>query len=156
MDFDTKLLKGLTMRLITCSIALLAAVVVASQFADSTPNRAAETEETRIFELRTYTTTPGKLPALHARFRDHTLKLFEKHGMKNVGYWTPTDPELKDNTLVYIVSHASKDAAQNSWKNFISDPEWKAAYAESIKDGKLVKKVESVYMTPTYFSPMKK
>ncbi|MGE5191253.1 MAG: NIPSNAP family protein, partial [Deltaproteobacteria bacterium] len=77
----------------------------------------------RIYELRTYTTEPGRLPALHARFRDHTMKLFEKHGMQNVMYWVPTDEKLKDNTLIYVLSHASLEAAEKSWKGFINDPE---------------------------------
>src|SRR5579862_5247657 len=92
----------------------------------------------RVYELRTYTTEPGRLPALHARFRDHTMKLFEKHGMQNVMYWVPTDEKLKDNTLIYVVSHASAEAAKKSWADFIGDPEWKAAAAESEKDGKIV------------------
>ncbi len=143
-------------RLAACGFAILAALLATTQFAANRDSQAKETDETRIFELRTYTTNPGKLPALHARFRDHTMKLFEKHGMKNVGYWTPTDEKLADNTLIYIVSHASPEAAKKSWEGFINDPEWKEAYAASIADGKLVKKVESVYMTPTDFSPIKK
>ncbi|WP_339911315.1 NIPSNAP family protein [Symmachiella dynata] len=145
-----------TYRLAACGFAILAALVATTRFTTSNDSHADEPAESRIFELRTYTTNPGKLPALHARFRDHTMKLFEKHGMKNVAYWTPSDEKLADNTLIYIVSHASPEAAKASWKGFISDPQWKEAYAESIADGKLVKKVESVYMTPTDFSPMKK
>jgi len=134
---------------------MFALLCTTAYLANQNHSVAKEPESTRVFELRTYTTNPGKLPALHARFRNHTMKLFEKHGMKNVGYWTPTDEKLAENTLIYIVSHASKEEAQKSWKAFIDDPEWKAAYQESIKDGKLVKKVDSVYMTPTDFSPMK-
>ncbi|HTI49878.1 MAG TPA: NIPSNAP family protein [Planctomycetaceae bacterium] len=107
----------------------------------------------RLYELRTYTTHPGRLPALHARFRDHTMKLFEKHGMKNGMYWVPTDEKLKDNTLIYVVSHASEDAAKASWDAFIKDPEWIAARDASEKDGKIVQKVEKVYMRPTEYSP---
>jgi len=118
--------------------------------------RAKESESTRVFELRTYTTNPGKLPALHARFRDHTMKLFERHGMKNVAYWTPDDEELSKNTLVYVVSHASRDAAAKSWKAFVDDPEWKAAYKASIEDGKLVKKIDRMYLDPTDFSPIQR
>src|SRR5256885_325847 len=79
---------------------------------------------TRVYELRTYTTLPGRLPALHKRFADHTLKLLEKHGMKNEMYWTPTDDERKDNTLIYVVSHESREAADKSWKAFGADPDW--------------------------------
>src|SRR3954468_19441623 len=70
----------------------------------------------RVYELRTYTTLPGRLPALNKRFAEHTMKLFEKHGMRNEIYWTPLDDELKDNTLIYVVSHESRDAADKSWK----------------------------------------
>lgn len=107
----------------------------------------------RVYELRTYTTEPNRLPALHARFRDHTMRLFEKHGMQNVMYWVPTDEKLKDNTLIYVISHASEDAAKKSWDAFINDPEWKKVKDESEKDGKIVKGVERQYMTLTDYSP---
>lgn len=110
-------------------------------------------EKPRLYELRTYTTNPGKLPALHARFRDHTMRLFEKHGMQNVMYWVPTDAERKDNTLIYVVSHASPEAAKASWAAFIGDPEWREVAKESEKDGKIVSKLDSIYMTPTDYSP---
>ncbi len=108
---------------------------------------------TGIYELRTYTTLEGRLPNLNARFKNHTLKLFEKHGMKNVMYWIPTDEKLSQNTLIYVLWHASADAAKKSWDGFRSDPEWHAARDESEKDGKIVAKVESVYMTLAEFSP---
>lgn len=107
----------------------------------------------RLYELRTYTTLAGRLPALHARFRNHTLKLLEKHGMKNGMYWTPTAEKLAANTLIYVVSHDSLEAAKKSWAAFDADPEWCKVLAESEKDGKIVQKVESVYMTLTDFSP---
>lgn len=107
----------------------------------------------RLYELRTYTTHPGRLDALNARFRDHTMKLFEKHGMKNEMYWIPTDPKLKDNTLIYVVSHESQEAADKSWAAFQKDPEWIKARDASEKDGKIVMKVERVYMTLTDYSP---
>ncbi len=105
-----------------------------------------------VFEMRTYTTFEGKLDSLNSRFRDHTTALFEKHGMQNIGYWIPTD---KANTLIYIISHKSKKAAGESWQAFINDPVWKAAYKDSIKDGKLVANIESVYMTATDYSSIK-
>lgn len=108
----------------------------------------------RLFELRTYTALPGRLPALHARFKDHTMKLFEKHGMKNGPYFVPTDEKLKDNTLIYVVTHASEEAAKKSWDDFVKDPEWIAARDASEKDGKIVSKVERVYMRPTEYSPV--
>lgn len=138
------------------SMTVCAAVVGAGLLTQGSPGQAKENEPSRLFELRTYTTHPGKLPALHARFRDHTMKLFAKHGMKNIAYWTPTDEKLAKNTLVYVVSHANADAAKKSWKGFGSDPAWQAAYKASIEDGKLVKHIERVYMTPTDFSPLKR
>jgi hypothetical protein len=111
--------------------------------------------DTRIFELRTYHAAPGKLDALNARFRDHTNKLFEKHGMTIIGFWTPTDPKEADKTLIYILAFPSKEAADKSWKAFRDDPEWKTAREASEKDGKLVDKVESVYLNPTDYSPLK-
>ncbi len=106
----------------------------------------------RVFELRTYTTFPGRLPALNKRFRDHTLKLFEKHGMKNEQYWVPTDPKLAENTLIYVISHASEEAAKKSWEGFRNDPEWHKARDESEADGKIVQKVEAVFMKLTDYS----
>ena len=109
------------------------------------------TAQAEVFELRTYTTNKGKLPNLNARFRDHTVRLFEKHGMKSIGYWTPTD---KENTLVYVISHKSREAAKASWKAFGADPEWKKVSAESQKDGRILAKgPEAVYMTLTDYSP---
>jgi hypothetical protein len=109
----------------------------------------------RVYELRTYTTHPGRLPALNKRFADHTMKLFEKHGMKNEMYWTPTDPKLKDNTLIYVISHDSLEAAEKSWKAFGADPEWQKARDASEVDGKIVAGVQRVYMTRTDYSPGK-
>jgi hypothetical protein len=108
-----------------------------------------------VYELRTYTAAEGKLAALHARFRDHTLKLFKKHGMVNVAYWSPSDDPLKKDTLIYVVKHASREAAAQSWAAFRKDPEWLKAKAESEKDGVLTKKVEAVFMDATDYSPMK-
>jgi hypothetical protein len=117
---------------------------------------AQEKKDERIFELRTYTAAEGKLDALNARFRDHTNKLFVKHGMELIGYWTPTDENKgAANTLIYILAHKSREAAAASWKAFRDDPEWKAALAESEKSGRLTTKVESVFMKPTDYSPMK-
>ena len=112
--------------------------------------------EHRVFELRTYHAPKGKLDALNARFRNHTTKLFEKHGMKNVIYLTPLDPAKQETDLVYLVSHATREAADANWKAFIDDPEWKKAHAESEKDGKLVDKIEREYLIPTDYSPIKK
>ena len=109
----------------------------------------------RVYELRTYTAAPGKFDALQTRFRDHTLRLFSKHGMQHVGYWTPADAPLSENTLIYVISHESREAAKKSWDAFRADPEWIKARDASQKDGSLTTKVESVYLNPTDYSPMK-
>ena len=116
---------------------------------------AQEKKMPRLYELRTYTTLEGRLPALEKRFKDHTCKLFEKHGMKNGMYWIPTDPKLKDNTLIYVVSHDSQEAADKSWKAFVADPEWIKVRDASEADGKIVMKVDRVYMTLADWSPVK-
>jgi hypothetical protein len=108
-----------------------------------------------VFELRTYTAEPGKLEALHARFRDHTVGVFNKHGMTSVGYFAPTDEPLSKNTLIYVLEFPSREAAKKSWDEFRSDPEWQKVQKESEADGKLVTKVDSVFMDPTDYSPMK-
>jgi len=105
-----------------------------------------------VYELRVYTATEGKLPELLKRFREHTTKLFERHGIKNVAYWTATDEPKKANTLVYILKYASRDAATASWKAFQDDPEWQQVRTKSEENGKLVEKVESTFMALTDFS----
>lgn len=111
-----------------------------------------EPEPSMLYELRTYYTPEGKLDELNARFRNHTMALFEKHGMKNIIYWTPVD---KPNTLIYVIAHKDKSAADASWDAFRNDPEWKKVAEETQRNGKLVEKVESVYLTPTDYSPHK-
>ncbi len=113
------------------------------------------TAENRVFEMRTYTTVDGRLDALLARFRDHTIKLFEKHGMTNVGYWVPQDAPLSKNTLVYILAYPSRDAAKKSWDAFRADPDWQTAQKASEVSGKIVDHVVSVFMDPTDFSKIK-
>ena len=110
---------------------------------------------TRVFEIRTYYTFPGRLEALHKRFRDHTMRMFEKHGMANIGYWTPQDSPGKENTLIYVVAHASREQAKANWAAFIADPEWQKIAEESQKDGKIVEKIESVFVDATDYSPLK-
>jgi hypothetical protein len=116
---------------------------------------APDRQESKVYELRTYTTLDGRLPALNERFKNHTMKLFEKHGMVNVVYCTPIDAEGKgiDNKLVYLLAHKSQEAAAASWAAFRNDPEWTAAREASEKDGKIVAKVESQYLVPTNYSP---
>jgi hypothetical protein len=109
----------------------------------------------RVFELRTYTAPDGKLADLHARFRNHTTRIFERHGMTNVVYLSPQDAPLSQNTLVYLLAHKSREAAKASWSGFVNDPEWKKVNTESQINGKIVAKVESVFFDPTDYSPMK-
>lgn len=106
-----------------------------------------------VFELRTYTTHEGRLPALEARFRDHTMALFEKHGMRNVGYWIPVD---KPNTLIYIIAHDSAADIQQNWKSFVADPDWQKVAEDSQKDGPILIEdgITSQFMSATDYSPL--
>jgi hypothetical protein len=125
------------------------------------PNEKAKPEEkadakptsTVVYELRVYHAYEGKLDGLLARFRDHTMALFEKHGIKNVAYWTPTDEPLKGKTLVYMLEHPSREAAKANWKAFQDDPEWQSVRDKSQANGKLVEKIDSTYLALTDFSP---
>ena len=114
--------------------------------------KSSKSKKERVFELRTYTTNPGKLPDLLARFRNHTLKLFKKHGMTNVAYWTVNG---KDDTLIYILAHPSEEAGKKAFDAFRADPDWVKARDASEVNGKLANKVESVYMKATDFSTIK-
>jgi hypothetical protein len=105
-----------------------------------------------VYELRIYTANEGKLEALHDRFRNHTIALFEKHGMRNVAYWVDMD---KPNTLVYVIAHQSRESATSSWQAFVADPVWQAAYAASIENGQLVANIENRFLAATEYSPMK-
>jgi hypothetical protein len=129
-------------------VGLIGVACAASAPADETGG------DVRCYELRTYTAVPGRLPNLHARFRNHTIALFEKHGMKMVGFWTPVE---KENTLIYIVEHASREAAQKSWTAFRADPEWIKARKASEEEagGALTEKVESLFLAPTDYSRLK-
>lgn len=108
---------------------------------------------TGVYELRVYHAAPGKLPDLLARFRDHTIKLFDRHGMRSVAYWTPVDEPEKSNTLVYILYHPSREVAAGNWKAFQDDPEWKSVKDKSEANGKLTEKIDSTFMALTDFSP---
>lgn len=108
-----------------------------------------------VYELRIYHTLPGRLPALQARFRNHTRRIFAKHHMKDLGYWVPQDSPASDNTLIYILEHDSREAAKKNWSEFGSDPEWREVAKASEADGKIVEKVESTFMNPSDYSPVK-
>ena len=111
--------------------------------------------KSRVFELRTYTTHEGKLPALQTRFRDHTVAIFKKHGMTSIGYWVPQDAPRSQDTLIYIIAHESREQAKKNWDAFRADPEWQKVQKESEAAGKIVTKVESVFMDPTDYSAIK-
>jgi hypothetical protein len=132
--------------------AVFAAGMIIGKWGDP---EVAQAQSPKVYELRTYYTEPGRLPALLARFRNHTTKLFEKHGIRNIGYWVPADAPGSENTLIYVLEHKSRDAAKKSWDAFRADPEWLKVRTESEKDGKIVQKVESVYMNGTDFSALK-
>jgi hypothetical protein len=111
-------------------------------------------EEGKVFELRTYTATPGNLDNLHARFRDHTTRIFRKHGMEVVAYWAPTEGEEAENTLVYVLEHKSRAAADASWQAFIADPEWAEVAAASNANGPILAGIEKLFMEATDYSPL--
>ena len=109
-----------------------------------------EANEHPLYELRTYYTEEGKIDDLHARFRDHTIGLFAKHGIKNIAYWSPAeDPS----TLIYLIAHQSADAAKASWTAFGQDPDWQKVAKASRANGPILTKIDSVYMTKTPYSP---
>ena len=109
----------------------------------------------RVYELRTYTSPEGKLGDLQARFRNHTVKLFERHGITSVGYFVPQDAPQSQNTLIYILAHKDRESAKQNWAAFQKDPEWQAVYKESSKNGPLQTQVLSVFMDPLDFSQLK-
>ena len=109
----------------------------------------------RVFEIRTYTTFEGKLDALQKRFREHTIEIFNRHGMTSIGYWVPQDQPRSQNTLIYILAHPSREAAKQHWDEFRNDPEWKKVSAESEANGKIVSKVESIFADAADYSPLK-
>jgi len=112
-------------------------------------------QDQKVFELRTYQATPGNLDNLHARFRDHTIRIFRKHGMEVVGFWSPTSEDERDDILVYLLAHDSQEAADASWQAFGADPEWDRVAEESNRNGQILAGVERKYMVATDYSPMK-
>lgn len=130
----------------TASLVFLVGVMSASSVALA--------QEEKVFELRTYTATPGNLDKLLTRFRDHTMRIFEKHGMTSIAYWVPTDEAESSNTLIYILAHESQEAANRSWQAFSQDPEWQKVNEESNANGPILQSVVRKYMSATDFSPM--
>jgi hypothetical protein len=147
------MLKDVRFLIAVTSVVFVAGILLGNLFQPGSMVRAESAK--RVFEIRTYTAQEGKLEALNARFRDHTIPIFEKHSMKNVGYWVPQDAPLKQNTLIYILAHPSREAAAKNWEAFRNDPEWQKARAESEAKGPLVSRVESVFVEATDYSPMK-
>jgi len=154
----------MSVRIVALSVVALALVAVyaitPTRAADPQPAAAAAAPTTapssgRVFEMRKYYALPGRLDALNARFRNHTTKLFEKHGMENVGYWVPTEGPEAGKVLVYLLAYPSKEAKDTAWKGFGNDPDWKKARAESEKDGKIVEKIESTILSGTDYSAIK-
>ena len=152
----------LAMRHAAAAALVLCAIGLPSRGAAQTPSAppAAPSpsiaKDSRTFELRTYYATPGKLEELHARFRNHTIRLFKKHGMTIVGFWAPTAPaDAAANTLVYVLAYPSDQAREAAWKGFNTDPEWIAARDASERNGKIVARVESVMMKATDYSDLK-
>ena len=141
-------------RLLVYSAALLIVGAGLGRFIDPSATLRAQ-GTARVFELRTYTAPEGKLGELHQRFRDHTMRIFQKHGMTNVGYWSPQDAPLSQNTLIYVIAHPSREAAKKSWDAFRNDPDWKKVASESQVNGPIISKVESVFLDPTDYSPIK-
>jgi hypothetical protein len=133
-------------------LAMFAVLFAASAVAD---DKDKGDKAVRVFEIRTYYAAEGKMDALSARFRDHTCKLFEKHGMKNIGYWQAIEPKDGKQVLIYILAHESEDAAKKSWEAFQDDPDWKKVKEESEKDGALVDRIEKVFVKATDYSPIK-
>ena len=106
----------------------------------------------RVFELRTYTVPEDKLAPLNARFKNHTMRIFQKHNITNIGYFTPQDAPKSQTTLVYLIAHPSREAAKENWSAFAKDPEWTKVAAES-GVGRVM--IDSVFMDPTDYSPIK-
>ena len=131
---------------------LAAAVLVMSGYGIG---RASQPASTHVYELRTYTANEGKLDALNARFRDHTVRIFERHHMKSVGYWVPSEGPMAGTTLIYILEHPSREEARKNWAAFSADPEWQKVKAESEVNGRIVAKADSVFMTATDYSAIK-
>lgn len=109
----------------------------------------------RVFELRTYTAHPGRFEAMQARFKNHVIPMFEKHGLQLIGFWTAADAPLAENTLVYVLAHPDRNAAKENWAAFQADPAKARIWAETESDGPINLKVDSIYMEPVEFSPIK-
>lgn len=138
-------------------LGVVCVVAAAAMMVQAQGNGETAAKTSRVFEMRTYHAAPGKLDALHARFRNHTARLFEKHGMTNIAYWVPIDGtsgKPTSETIVYILAYPSLEARRQAWDAFGKDPAWVKAKAESEAAGRLVERVESVFLTATDYSPI--
>ncbi len=140
-------------RLLTAVALLLTGYAVGR--VSSAPVVAAQGPAGHVYELRTYTAAEGKLANVNARFRDHTKRIFEKHNIKSIGYWTPLEGPTAETTLIYLLEHPSREDARKNWAAFSADPDWQKAKAESETAGRIVAKAESVFLNPTDYSPIK-
>lgn len=127
------------------------AMLVSCILFTSTSTAQSSSSSGKVYELRTYTATPGNLDKILTRFRDHTMRIFEKHGMTNIGYWIPVDEE---DTLIYLLAHDSQEAANRSWQDFSADPEWQKVNEESNANGPILQSVVRKYLNATDFSPI--
>ena len=139
----------------TTIVLLLAAGATGFALRAADPDKGAKKADPRVFELWIYTVPEGKMDALHTRFRDITCKYFEKYGIAVIGFWNPTDPKEARTKLVYLLAHPSEEVAKKNWKALAGDADFRAAFAATEKDGKLVDRVESVYLKTADYSPLK-
>lgn len=137
----------------TCGIALVSFTAGSLITAHLTHLNQVRADSNRVFELRVYRTLPGKAPALESRFRDAS-KLLAKHDLKTVGYWVPDDDPAWNNTFIYILTHPSRDEAKKNWAAFHADPAFQE-FVKSEQSNQLIENVDSTYMRPTDFSPMR-
>lgn len=142
-------MKKISVAFLVLSVSLIACT--SSKKTSASGNEVTTLKPTPVYEMRTYFAAPGKLDDLSARFRNNTTRIFAKHGMTNVGYWIPT--ENPENKIVYVLSYPSREAREASWKAFGADPEWQAVAKASEANGRLVAKVETVFMQETDYSP---
>jgi hypothetical protein len=136
-------------------LILIASLLFAFASAAAVSAQERQAKAPRFFELRIYTAHPGKLEDLHRRFREHTNRLFQKHGMELVAYWTPVEGEEAKDTLIYVLVYPDRASRDKSWEAFRNDADWNLAKTESEKNGPLVKQVESKFLAPTDYSPIR-
>lgn len=142
------------MRAFSLMAGLSCACAITAAHAPAHAKATALDPRTAIYELRIYYPAPGKLAALNTRFREHTLQLFARHGMRNVAYWNEQPTEAApEGRIVYVLAYPSRNARDTAWKAFGSDPEWRKVVSETEADGKIVSKVDSIFMTMADYSP---